>query len=568
MVQKILVALARRTSYSLAVTLLSVAGGQAAAVVGFLFIIVTVDLSATGTPAFLLIMFLGLVGAAASVHYLLYGLAAVFNKSWGLAWLRPLNENMDGMEFRREVPPKAWAAINKALERIPFSSTKLAGILSLSVVAIFMAITYTASGSINACLGVLRGGLIATALYLIFSFSIIELLTGPARGEARRRMIVLGQGPLPRASSHLTVKLGFFPVLILISIIISHSLITGSGTAFSGLVMACFGAAMLVLGLAVMGLVFLSIIKPLKEINESAALLSTANQAEFKTGSLDREFISMATGFYEYAQKIVGYRRELHNLNQSLERRVSERTRELSRANEALEQKIEYARLAELALRVSEEKYRTLIEKMQDAVFLLHEGGFVFTNQAFGQMVGYSAEELSKMSFEDVVAPEDREVVDGYRRRRLEGRETPDLQELLLLHRNGKTRLPVLMSVGMINSAEGAAYSLGTIKDITALKEAEADRQKRARLEGIMAMAGGACHELNQPLQGAYAQCELAMMQIGESHPLYKRFAAILQELNRLGDLTKKIQRITRDEITGYLGRSNIIDINKASEGE
>lgn len=79
-------------------------------------------------------------------------------------------------------------------------------------------------------------------------------------------------------------------------------------------------------------------------------------------------------------------------------------------------------------------------------------------------------------------------------------------------------------------------------------------------------MAGATCHELSQPLQSAYIQCELAMNQLDQSQDLYRRLSTIQSDLNKLGDLTNKIQRITRYETTEYLGESTIIDINKSSE--
>ncbi len=564
--QKILVALARRSCYSFAVTLFSVAGGQAAAMVGFLFIAVTVDLSRTGTFGYLLILLLTLTAAATTIHYLFYGLGEAVGRSWGLAWLRPLNQHMDGIRFREGVPADTWPAINRALERLPFSSTKLAGLLSISVVGVCVIAEYIMTGSAMDSLGILRGGLIATVLYGCFSFSIIELLTSPARREARRNLIQLHQGSVPAGYSRLSVKLGLFLALILISVVISHGLFTADRTASSTLIMVSFGTVVLLLGFGAAVLVFWSITKPLSEIKEAAALLSSANRAEFSTGSLDREFISAASGFYEYAQRIVDYRRELQDFNRSLEKLVAERTSELKQANEALERKIEEVRRAGLALRDSEEKYRTLIEKMQDGVFLLLEGSVVFANHALGQMLGFKPEKLVGKTFRDVVAPEDLELVGDYYHRRLRGEPVPDLYEIHLLHRDGKKRLPVMMSVGLIRSAEGRVYSMGTLKDITVLKAAELERERRARLEGIMAMAGAASHELSQPLQAAYGRCEIAMNQLGQDHDLYGRFASILEELERLGDLTNKIQHITRDESTWYAGGDPIVDIDMASQ--
>lgn len=565
MMTKIISALAKRTCYSFAVILISVAGGQAAALVGILYIIATAEFPLKGYLSWLFLLWGVLVLAAAMTHYLLYGLASAAGKPWCLAWLKPLNRNTNGLTFIDNVPPEDWPAVNRALERMPIASTGLSIALASGVVLILVVAAHLAYQSIAVDLAFIEGGLIAVALYTMFSFTIIELATNAARLEARRNLARLDPEALPPGRHRLSIKLGMFLVLILISVVISHGVFSSPHTDSSGYTMAGFGIGILLLGYVVAVLIFLSIVRPLKEIQESAALLLSTNRAEFGSGSLDREFIDVARGIYGYARQIVRYRRELQELNQALEKRVTERTWELSRANWELEKKIEEVRQASLALRVSEEKHRLLVEKMQDGVFLIQDDRLTFANQAFADMVGYDVDELMQLEFEDLIAPEDLERVKNYYYRRMSGNSVPELYEFDMVHRDGRTMVSVLLSVGLVQDADGRTYSLGTLKDVTVLKAAEAERAKRARLEGVMAMAGAACHELNQPLQVAYGQCEIALLGLTKDQKARERFTVILEQLNRLCDLTGKIQRITRDETTEYLGGPPIIDIDRAS---
>ena len=566
MSNKIVKALARKTCYSFTVSLLSVAGGQAAAMVGILYIAATVDFPWSDDPIWLFTLWGVLVLLAAIIHYLFYGLASAAGRDWSLAWLKPLNRNMDGLSLVDQVAPEDWPALTRALERMPAASTKLAAGLSLGVVLVFTIAVHLVYRSTVLDLGFIEGGLIAVALYSMFSFTIIELVTNSARREARRNLARLDPEALPRGRHCLSVKLGMFLVLILISVIISHGVFTSPRTNSSTLIMASFGVGILLLGYGVAVLVFLSVIRPLREIQESAALLPTANLAEFGSGSLDREFIQVARGVYGYARQIVRFRRELQELNEALEKRVAQRTNELSRTNRELEKKIEEANQVSLALRVSEEKHRLLIEKMQDGVFLIKNDRVIFANQALADMVGYTIEELLEANLEELISPQDRDRTTEYHHRRRAGEEAPELYEMNLIHRDRHTMVPVLVSIGQIHDDHGQVYSLGALKDVTCLKAAETERAKRARLEGVMAMAGAACHELNQPLQAAYGQCEIALLQLENDGEYYRRFADILEQLDRLCEATGKIQRITRDETTEYLGGPPIIDIERASK--
>ena len=68
-----------------------------------------------------------------------------------------------------------------------------------------------------------------------------------------------------------------------------------------------------------------------------------------------------------------------------------------------LNKDIEERRRAEKALRESEEKYRTLFETAKDAIFLTDETGrFVDVNQVACELLGYSKEELLKLSIKDI----------------------------------------------------------------------------------------------------------------------------------------------------------------------
>lgn len=182
---------------------------------------------------------------------------------------------------------------------------------------------------------------------------------------------------------------------------------------------------------------------------------------------------------------------------------------------------------AEEALRESEEKYRLLVENIQDGVFILQdtpEPKVVFCNEAFAKMVGYTVEEIKELSIQQYVAPEDlKRVADNHRRRKA-GEDVPREYEYRVMHKDGKTRVDVNMTAGLINY-QGKVATLGTVKDITERKQAEEalkmyserleemvehrtkelrDAQeeliRKERLVALGKLAGGVGHELRNPL--------------------------------------------------------------------
>ncbi|MDI6740113.1 MAG: PAS domain S-box protein, partial [Candidatus Edwardsbacteria bacterium] len=132
---------------------------------------------------------------------------------------------------------------------------------------------------------------------------------------------------------------------------------------------------------------------------------------------------------------------------------------------------------SEEMLNQSEEKYRTLVDNIQDGVFIIQGVEMQFVNEAFARMVGYTAEEVIGMDFRRLVAPEDLEMVADRYRRRQAGENVPREYEFRARHKDGKTRVFVNMNVGLVDY-QGRVASMGTVKDITGRK-----RNERALME-------------------------------------------------------------------------------------
>jgi PAS domain S-box-containing protein len=108
---------------------------------------------------------------------------------------------------------------------------------------------------------------------------------------------------------------------------------------------------------------------------------------------------------------------------------------------------IEYVRditerkLVEEELRQSEEKYRLLIESIQEGVFVIQDAKIQFVNEAFANITGYRIEEIIGMDFNHFVAPEDMEMVQDRYSRRQRGEDVPREYEFHGLRKDGEKTL-------------------------------------------------------------------------------------------------------------------------------
>jgi PAS domain S-box-containing protein len=102
------------------------------------------------------------------------------------------------------------------------------------------------------------------------------------------------------------------------------------------------------------------------------------------------------------------------------------------------------------------------------------------------------------------------------------------------------------------------------LNDITDIKKAEKDKMRKEKLEGVLEMAGAICHEINQPLQVVMGQSEIIKLGSDRDSPINRNLDIITTQIEKMGEITKKLMNITKYETKAYLSKT-IIDIEKAS---
>lgn len=93
------------------------------------------------------------------------------------------------------------------------------------------------------------------------------------------------------------------------------------------------------------------------------------------------------------------------------------------------------------------------------------------------------------------------------------------------------------------------------------------DRQKaraREKLESVKALAGTVAHEMNSPLFVAIGSLELLQDDFDEDSGPYLEMRNILNNLNQLKTLIKRISRLEEVVTRDYDGTSKIVDLDKS----
>ena len=212
----------------------------------------------------------------------------------------------------------------------------------------------------------------------------------------------------------------------------------------------------------------------------------------------------------------------------------------------------------------SEEKYRILIENIQDGVFINQDNKFLFVNDALARMTGYPLAEIIGMDIQKLVAPEDRNIVAERYRRRMAGENVQKEYEFRMLHKDGETRVYVNMNVDVINYNDKAA-GIGTVKDITGKRLADMEKQeleirlqRSEKMEAIGTLAGGVAHDLNNILSGIVTYPELLLMDLPEESPLRKPIFTIQKSGERAAAIVQDLLTLARRGVTSR----EVVDLN------
>lgn len=129
---------------------------------------------------------------------------------------------------------------------------------------------------------------------------------------------------------------------------------------------------------------------------------------------------------------------EIRQLTENLERRVSDRTTELSIANEQLRGEIRERQQAQEAMRESEERYRQVVECCPEPIFIHTDGEIVLVNSAAVKLYGAtSPEKLIGRRVIDLAHPECREIIKEQMRQLTEEGKQTELSEQKLLRFDG-----------------------------------------------------------------------------------------------------------------------------------
>jgi PAS domain S-box-containing protein len=176
---------------------------------------------------------------------------------------------------------------------------------------------------------------------------------------------------------------------------------------------------------------------------------------------------------------------------------------------------------ADEALRQSEEKYRTMLQEMDEGYYEVDlAGNYTFFNDVICVKMGYSREELIGMNYRVYTPEEDlKSVYKVYNEVYRTGKPRRWYPMINIV--KGGTRIFVENSILPIRNSDGEIIGFrGISRDVTERKRMEQERlqleqkaQFASRLASVGEMASGIAHEINNPLTGVIGYAQLLLQE-------------------------------------------------------
>jgi PAS domain S-box-containing protein len=235
---------------------------------------------------------------------------------------------------------------------------------------------------------------------------------------------------------------------------------------------------------------------------------------------------------------------------------------------------VTHQRALESELRKTKDFLERLIDATVDAIVAADlRGNILIFNKGAERIFGYTAEEvLGRRYIWDLYAEKvPQRVMRMLRSTQYGGPGRIDQIRHEIINNRGD-RVPVNMTASIVyeDGREVATVAIfSDLRDRIRIEQRLLRAQEKLEVTEQQAMlaqlAGTAAHELNQPLTSIQALAEMLRRQSDEGAPYIRYVDSIVEQIDRIGSIVRRIGKITKYETKQYMPGTWIVDLDKSA---
>lgn len=223
--------------------------------------------------------------------------------------------------------------------------------------------------------------------------------------------------------------------------------------------------------------------------------------------------------------------------------------------------------LRDITTQMQQERPETLLgdtaNTMHNFVVLLDtQGHLLDINEAGMEFMGLRKEELLGRLLQDFIIAEDRDILLLL----LSDLMKTGREESILRIEGNDGKEGHFQFDASLSRREGSGNLIkGILRNVTGQVREERERMDRERFQGVLEMAGGVAHRLNQPLMIINNLVSEIISDLKSSDRNYERIMKVHHQIEVLNGIGKKIAGIKKYEPMDYVAGVRIVDLDRAS---
>ena len=191
-----------------------------------------------------------------------------------------------------------------------------------------------------------------------------------------------------------------------------------------------------------------------------------------------------------------------------------------------------------------EERYRLLIENIDEAIFTMDANGyFTYLSPPTERITKYKIKDLLGRHFSSVVYPDDLPSVEESLRKLFSG--ISETMEFRFIDKDNKLLYIRTSSRLIVNNEQPIAVT-GVVTDITEKKKMEAQLHQSQKMESVGRLAGAIAHDFSNFITVIMGYCRMLIVDTPSDHPCGGFIKGIQTAAERAASLTERLLAFSR----------------------